>query len=130
MHCAIVTHAMLTLTSSKIVILLLITILLLIVGCVMDTTPAILVLAPILLPVVKSFGVNPIHFGIVMVVNLAIGFITPPLGVNMFVAARVGNEKVDTVIKGIVPFIIVMTICLLLITYIPTISMLLPNLIE
>ena len=127
---AIVTHAMLTLTSSKIVILLLITILLLIVGCVMDTTPAILVLAPILLPVVKSFGVNPIHFGIVMVVNLAIGFITPPLGVNMFVAARVGNEKVDTVIKGIVPFIIVMTICLLLITYIPTISMLLPNLIE
>ncbi len=127
---AIVTHAMLTLTSSKFVMLLLITILLLIVGCVMDTTPAILVLAPILLPVVESFGVNPVHFGIVMVVNLAIGFITPPLGVNMFVAARVGNEKVDTVIKGIVPFIIVMTVCLLLITYIPTISMLLPNLID
>lgn len=96
----------------------------------MDTTPAILVLASILLPVVESFGVNPVHFGIVMVVNLAIGFITPPLGVNMFVAARVGNEKVDTVIKGIVPFIIVMTVCLLLITYIPTISMLLPNLID
>lgn len=127
---AIVTHAMLTLTSNKFVMLLLITILLLIVGCVMDTTPAILVLAPILLPVVESFGVNPVHFGIVMVVNLAIGFITPPLGVNMFVAARVGNEKVDTVIKGIVPFIIVMTVCLLLITYIPTISMLLPNLID
>ena len=127
---AIVTHAMLTLTSSKSVMLLLITILLLIVGCVMDTTPAILVLAPILLPVVETFGVNPVHFGIVMVVNLAIGFITPPLGVNMFVAARVGNEKVDTVIKGIVPFIIVMTVCLLLITYIPTISMLLPNLID
>ena len=127
---AIVTHAMLTLTSSKFVMLLLITILLLIVGCVMDTTPAILVLAPILLPVVETFGVNPVHFGIVMVVNLAIGFITPPLGVNMFVAARVGNEKVDTVIKGIVPFIIVMTVCLLLITYIPTISMLLPNLID
>ena len=127
---AMVTAAMLELTSSKFVILLLITILLLIVGCVMDTTPAILVLAPILLPVVESFGVHPVHFGIAMVVNLAIGFLTPPLGVNLFVAARVGNEKVDTVIKGIVPFIIVMVACLLLITYFEDISMLLPNLLE
>ena len=127
---AMVTNAMLELTSSKFVILLLITILLLIVGCVMDTTPAILVLAPILLPVVESFGVHPVHFGIAMVVNLAIGFLTPPLGVNLFVAARVGNEKVDTVIKGIVPFIIVMVACLLLITYFEDISMLLPNLLE
>ena len=127
---AMVTEAMLAITSSKFVILLLITILLLIVGCVMDTTPAILVLAPILLPVVESFGVHPVHFGIAMVVNLAIGFLTPPLGVNLFVAARVGNEKVDTVIKGIVPFIIVMVACLLLITYFEDISMLLPNLLE
>lgn len=127
---AMVTNAMLELTSSKFVILLLITILLLIVGCVMDTTPAILVLAPILLPVVESFGVHPVHFGIAMVVNLAIGFLTPPLGVNLFVAARVGNEKVDTVIKGIVPFIIVMVACLFLITYFEDISMLLPNLLE
>lgn len=122
-----VTQAMLELTSSKFVMLMLINILLLIVGCIMDTTPAILVLAPILLPVVKSFGVDPVHFGIVMVVNLAIGFLTPPLGVNMFVAARVGNEKVDLVIKGIIPFIIVMIACLLLITYVPDIVMLLPD---
>jgi C4-dicarboxylate transporter DctM subunit len=91
----------------------------------MDTTPAILVLAPILLPVALAVGVNPIHFGLIMVVNLAIGFITPPLGINLFVASRVGQTSLDTVVKGIIPFVIVMLGCLMLITYIPRISLIL-----
>lgn len=111
------------LTDNPILILLLINILLLLVGCVMDTTPAILVLSPILLPVALSVGVNPIHFGIIMVVNLAIGFVTPPLGINLFVASRVGSTGLDTVTRGIIPFILVMIVCLMLITYIPQISL-------
>ena len=80
------------LTTNYVLILLLINLLLLIVGCFMDTTPAMMVLSPILLPIALSIGMNPIHFGVIMVVNLAIGFITPPLGINLFVAARVGRE--------------------------------------
>ncbi len=126
----LVTSAIHGLTDNKILILILINVLLLIVGCFMDTTPAIMVLAPILLPIVTSFGMSPIHFGIIMVVNLAIGYVTPPLGVDLFVAARVGRTKLETVIKGIVPFIVCMIIALLLITYIEPISMLIPNLIH
>lgn len=83
-----ITNGIINFTDNKILILLLINVLLLIVGCFMDTTPAMMVLAPILLPIAMQFGVDPIHFGIVMVVNLAIGFITPPLGINLFVASR------------------------------------------
>lgn len=116
-----------TLTDSKILILLLINVLLLIVGCFMETLCAIMILAPILFPVVTALGVDVTHFGIIMVVNLAIGFITPPLGVNLFVASRVGETTLDTVIKGIIPFLVMMIIVLLCITYIPAISMILPN---
>ena len=116
-----------TMTDSKILILLLINILLLIVGCFMETLCAIMILAPILFPVVTALGVDVTHFGIIMVVNLAIGFITPPLGVNLFVASLVGETTLDDVIKGIIPFLVVMIIVLLVITYIPAISMLLPN---
>ncbi|MDD4844338.1 MAG: TRAP transporter large permease [Anaerotignum sp.] len=119
-----------SLTDSKILILLLINVLLLIVGCFMETLCAIMILAPILFPVVKVLGVDPIHFGIIMVVNLAIGFITPPLGVNLFVAARVGETTLDNVIKGIVPFLILMIAALLLITYIPEISLFLPRILS
>ena len=93
----------------------------------MDTTPAMMVLAPILLPIATQFGVDPIHFGLVMVVNLAIGFITPPLGINLFVASRVGRSDLETVCSGIIKFILVMVVDLLLITFIPSISMTLPN---
>ena len=67
-------------------------------------------------------GVDPIHFGIIMVVNLAIGFITPPLGINLFVAARVGNAQLGTVVKGIIPFVCIMIILLMIITYVPPVS--------
>lgn len=118
-----------TMTDSTILILLLINILLLIVGCFMETLCAIMILAPILFPVVTALGVDVTHFGIIMVVNLAIGFITPPLGVNLFVASRVGETTLDDVIKGIIPFLIVMIVVLLFITYVPAISMLLPDLL-
>jgi C4-dicarboxylate transporter DctM subunit len=121
----VVTAAISSFTDSRILILLLINILLLIVGCFMDTTPSILVLAPILLPVAIQVGVNPVHFGLIMVVNLAIGFITPPLGINLFVASRIGKTGMDTVVKGILPFIAVMVACLMVITYIPDISLIL-----
>lgn len=124
-----VASGMLSLTDSVILILLLINILLLIVGCFMETLCAIMILAPILFPVVTSLGVDPIHFGIIMVVNLAIGFITPPLGVNLFVASRVGETTLDQVIKGIIPFLALMIITLLVITYIPAVSMFLPNML-
>ena len=116
------------LNADKIVILILINVVLLFVGCFMETLCAIMILAPIFLPIVTAVGVNPVHFGIIMVVNLAIGFITPPLGINLFVASRVGKAQLSEVIQGIVPFIVVMTVDLLLITYIPAISILLPSL--
>ena len=125
---AMITQAILNISSNPIIVLILINILLLIVGCFMDTTPAMMVLSPILLPVALSLGLSAIHFGIIMVVNLAIGFITPPLGINLFVAARVGNTSLETVCRGIIIFIIVMLFCLLCITYIPAISETLPKL--
>ena len=122
-----ITRGISGLTTNYVLILLLINLLLLIVGCFMDTTPAMMVLSPILLPIALSIGMNPIHFGVIMVVNLAIGFITPPLGINLFVAARVGREPLETVTSGIMRFMVVMLICLMLITFIPAISMLIPN---
>lgn len=122
-----ITTGILNFSDNMIVILLLINLLLLVVGCFMDTTPAMMVLSPILLPIAMQFGVDPIHFGLIMVVNLAIGFITPPLGINLFVAARVGGSSLEIVCSGIIKFILVMILDLLLITFIPGISMILPN---
>lgn len=115
-------------TDSRVVLLMLINILLLFVGCFMDTNAAIIILAPIFLPIVEAMDVDPIHFGIIMVVNLAIGFVTPPLGVNLFVACNVANAKLEEICKGIFPIVGVMVLDLLLITYIEPLSMLLPNL--
>ena len=126
----LVTQTLLEITDSKIVLLILINIMLLIVGCFMDQTPAILILAPILLPVAVSLGLDPVHFGLIMVANLAIGFITPPLGMALFVAARISNTKLEVVLKGIVPFIFLTIGTLTLITFIPQITMFLPNLMK
>ena len=123
-----ITQGILSITDNKIMLLILINILLLVVGCFMDTTPAILVLAPILMPVAASIGVDPVHFGIIMVVNLAIGFCTPPLGINLFVASRISNESMETILQGIFKFIFIMIADLALITFIPQIAMFIPNL--
>ena len=125
-----VANGLMAISSNKIIILLLINLLLLIVGCFMDTTPAILILAPILMPVAASIGVDPIHFGLIMVTNLAIGFITPPLGINLFVASRIADSPMEVILKGIMPFIAVMLLCLMMITFIPDIVMFLPNLMK
>lgn len=123
-----ITAGILSVTDNKIILLILINILLLVVGCFMDTTPAILVLAPILMPVAASIGVDPVHFGIIMVVNLAIGFCTPPLGINLFVASRISNESMEIILQGIFKFIFIMIADLALITFIPQIAMFIPNL--
>ena len=115
-------------TDSRIVILLILNLLLLIVGCLMETTSAILILAPILYPIAASYGVDTIQFGIMMVVNLSIGFITPPVGVNLFVACGIGGIPFVDLCKKIIPFLIALIVGLLLITYVPNIVLLLPKL--
>lgn len=109
--------------QSPIVILLIINIFLLIVGMVMDTTPAILILTPILLPIITDIGMDPIQFGVIMVVNLAIGFVTPPIGVNLFVASSLTDVPVMKIAKKAMPMILYFLAALLLITFIPAISL-------
>ena len=107
---------------SPVAILLIINVFLLIVGMVMDTTPAILILTPILLPIVQAIGMDPIQFGVIMVVNLAIGFVTPPIGVNLFVASSLTEVPVMQIAKKAMPMIGFFLVALLLITFIPAIS--------
>ena len=111
------------LTDSPILILLLINVLLLFVGMFMETLAAIIILVPILLPVVTAVGIDPVHFGIVIIVNLAIGMVTPPVGVNLFVGSRVGETSLEKAIVGAIPFIISMLLVLVLITYVPWLSL-------
>lgn len=109
--------------TSAFAVLVLINVLLLIVGMVMDTSPAILILAPILTPIMSSFGMDPIQFGVIMVVNLAIGFVTPPIGVNLFIASRLTEVPVFTIAKKAFPQIILLLIALILICAFPQISL-------
>lgn len=109
--------------TNKIVLLLVINVFLLIVGMVMDTTPAILILTPILLPIVTAVGMNPIHFGIMMVVNLAIGFVTPPIGVNLFVASSLTDVPVMEIAKKAMPMILYFFAALLIVTFVPAVSL-------
>ncbi len=124
---ATIASAMLSLTENKIMILLLINVLLLIVGTFMEALAAIVILTPILLPIVLKVGVDPVHFGVVMVVNLAIGFVTPPVGVNLFVASGIANAKIEQLSKVAMPLILVMIAILLLTTYFPALPLLLVN---
>ena len=116
---------MLSITESKIIILLLINVLLLIVGVFMEALAAIVILTPILLPVVTGVGVSPLHFGIIMVVNLAIGFLTPPVGVNLFVASGVAQAKIEKIAVAVLPMIALMLIVLAIITYCPSVPLML-----
>ncbi|MDR2487431.1 MAG: TRAP transporter large permease [Clostridiales Family XIII bacterium] len=110
-------------TDNKIVFLLLVNLLLLVVGCVIDNIPACIILAPMLLPAMKSFGLDPIHFGIFMTINLMIGLVTPPYGCNLFVASAVAHVKMEQILKYMLPFYIALVAVMLLVTYIPGISM-------
>lgn len=117
--------------SSRVTFLLLVNILLLIVGCFMDTTPAVLIICPILLPAVVSYGIDPVHFGIVVLLNMCIGMITPPLGINLYVAATLRQAKVGELVnRHLLTYMLCCLINLMLITYVPQICMWLPNLMK
>ncbi|AGR61276.1 TPA: TRAP transporter large permease [Salmonella bongori] len=126
---AALSDMILGISANKHVILLVITVFLLIIGAFMDIGPAILIFTPILLPIMIKLGVDPVHFGIIMIYNLAIGTITPPVGSGLYVGASVGKVKVEHVIKPLVPFYGAIIGVLLLITYLPEITLFLPRLL-
>ena len=116
------------LTSNPILIALLLNLILLVLGCIMDMAPIILIATPILLPIAKSIGIDPIQFGIMMILNCGIGLLTPPVGSVLFIGSAVGKCKMERVVKATLPFYLCMIIVLLLITFIPQVSMFLPDL--
>ena len=123
----LVSSALLSVSSNKIVILLLINIILLIVGTFMDMTPACLIFTPIFLPVCTALGMDTIHFGIMMIFNLCIGTITPPVGTTLFVGVKVGNGKIETVFKQLLVYFAAIFVVLMLVTYIPSLCLWLPK---
>ena len=124
-----ITTAFTTFSDNKYVILLLINILLLILGTLMDMAPLILIMTPILLPVVTALGIDPVHFGMIMMVNLGIGLLTPPVGGVLFVGAAIAKLPIETVVKAMGPFFIAMLFVLAMVTYIPALSLWLPGLL-
>ena len=119
---ALIAQAVTGAVSSKAAVILMVNVLLLVVGCLMDTTPAILILAPILMPIMQSYGMSGIHFGCLMIVNLAIGFVTPPVGLNLYVASGMTKLPVLKIAKNAMPFILAFIVALLLISFVPWFS--------
>jgi len=125
-----ITAFFLSITSDKHVLLLLINVLLLVMGTLVDMAPSILIATPILLPVMMSFGVNPVHFGMIMMLNLGIGLCHPPVGAILFVGCAVGKVTIEEVMRRIWPFYGVMFLVLMLVTYVPDLSLWLPRLLK
>lgn len=125
---ALVSSGLLAVSSNKFVILLMINVILLIVGTFMDMTPACLIFTPIFLPVCQELGMNTVHFGIMMIFNLCIGTITPPVGTTLFVGVKVGGVKIETVFKQLLIYFAAILVVLMLVTYIPQLSLWLPSL--
>lgn len=125
---SLIANGLLGITNSPIIILLIMNIVLLIVGTFMDPTPAVLIFTPIFLPIVQSFGMSPVQFGIIMVFNLCIGTITPPVGPILFVGCKVAGIRIEDVFKRLLPFFAVEIAVLMLVTYVPAISMVIPEL--
>lgn len=119
-----------SITNSRIIFLLILNAILLVVGMFFDTTPAIVVLAPIIMPVAISLGIDPLHMGTIIVCNLAIGFITPPFGVNLFVASKLTGLRVEQMGRYLLMYISVLVVDILLISYVPALSLFLPNLLK
>lgn len=126
---ALLTNFLLSITDNRIILLLLINLMLLCLGCIMDMAPIIFIVTPILLPVVTALGMDPVHFGVMMIFNLAIGLCTPPVGSALFVGCAVGKSSIERVTKELLPMYAVMITCLLLVTFVPALSTWLPNLI-
>ena len=125
-----VSAGLLSISGNKIIILLIINILLLFVGTFMDMTPAVLIFTPIFLPVVKQLGIHPVHFGLIMIANLCIGLCTPPVGTCLFVGCGVGETTIVKVVRPLLPFFAAMVIALMIVTYIPQISLFIPKFLE
>ena len=123
------TNLLLSISENKYVILLLINLILLVLGCFMDLAPLVLIMTPILLPVVKSFGMDPVQFGVMMMLNLGIGLCTPPVGTALFTGCAIAGMKIEKVSKAILPLYLPMLVVLLLVTYVPAFTMFLPGLI-
>lgn len=126
---AAISAALLSITDNKYVLLLIINALLLVLGCFMDMAPLITIMTPILLPVVTPLGVDPVHFGVVMIFNLAVGLCTPPVGSALFVGCAIGRTPIERTAKNMMPLYLVMVAVLLLVTYVPDTALLLPRLI-
>jgi tripartite ATP-independent transporter DctM subunit len=121
---------LLNISDNKIIILLIINLLLLFVGVFMDMTPAVLIFTPIFLPVVKTLGIDPIQFGIIMVLNLCIGLCTPPVGSVLFVGIGIAKTSIEKVIRPLLPLFLAMILALILITFIPQITLWLPQMFD
>jgi len=125
-----IAQAFVAVSNDPTVFLLLVNVLLLVVGMFLETGAAIIILAPILTPVALSMGVDPVHFGILMIVNLAVGMTTPPVGVNLFVACQIANLRIEQILKSMLPFYFVLLLDIALITYLPQISLWLPQVLK
>lgn len=124
---AIIANALMSFTSDPTLILLIMNIILLVVGTFMDPTPAVLIFTPIFLPICMNFGMHPVHFGVMIVMNLCVGTITPPVGPILFTGCKIANLKIEEVFRTLCPFFIVTIFALLLVTYIPALSMAIPT---
>ncbi|MEH0887463.1 TRAP transporter large permease [Enterobacter sp. UNJFSC 003] len=124
-----ITEFFTSLSDNKYVILMYLNVMLLLIGTLMDMAPIILILTPVLLPVTNSLGIDPVHFGMIMMVNLGIGLITPPVGSVLFVASAVSKQKIETVVRAMLPFYGMLLVVLGMVTYIPAISLWLPGLL-
>ncbi len=125
----IAANAIVGLTDNPIILAILLNAILLFLGCIMDMAPIILIATPILLPIAQEIGINPIQFGIIMVLNCGIGLLTPPVGAVLFIGSAVAKLPMEKVVKATLPFYLCMIIVLMLITFVPAISMFLPNLL-
>lgn len=123
-----IAHAILSLTSNPILVLLMINILLLVLGCFLESIATILITTPILYPIIMELGIDPIHFGIIMCVNICIGTMTPPFGVTLFVSSGISGVSVEKIAVKALPFLAILLVCLMVISYVPVISLALPKL--
>ena len=124
---SIVSEALFSLTDNKILILIMLNILMLLLGCMIEMACLILMLTPVILPIWMSLGLSPIHLGVVMVLNLGIGLLTPPVGSTLFIGSAISGIKIEKLAKSMIPFYIVMGIALIILTYFPQSFMWLPN---
>nr|WP_318383710.1 TRAP transporter large permease [uncultured Enterobacter sp.] len=124
-----ITEFFTSLSDNKYVILMYLNVMLLLIGTLMDMAPIILILTPVLLPVTNALGIDPVHFGMIMMVNLGIGLITPPVGSVLFVASAVSKQKIETVVRAMLPFYAMLLVVLAMVTYIPAVSLWLPRIL-